>query len=37
MRAYPVELSAASARELVRAIEAALEDAEKSHLVEYDS
>ena len=33
----PVELSAKSARELARAIEAALEDAEKSHLVEYNA
>ena len=33
----PVELSAKSARELVRAIEAALKDAEESHLVAYDA
>ena len=33
----PVELSAKSARELVKAIEAALKDAEKSHLVVYDA
>ncbi len=33
----PVELSAKSARELARAIEAALKDAEESHLVVYDA